>query len=337
MAILAGGLLVIPEEPEIITPPSVAYREDVGTLTASWVDPTGVEWPLSVSADDLGWFTMNGPAGWGATPIELVTDALSRGGEQVRFIRAKPRRIQWPLYVFGDDHMQYTERNRRIMRAFTMTTQRQAPGYLRIQRPDGRFRQIACYYEQGFEGEAEQGHLWSKYVLQLYCPDGYWAGDRNIVADRSFVGETAPGDPGTPATFYTPFMRLTSSQIVSAGEGGELGNTTIANPGDVEAWPSWVITGPMTSMSARNITLGLRFGLVHTLTAGQTITITTNRPSVRGPGDENLSGEIDWFYVGGGAYLWPLEDGNNEIEFQVDGAGPGTKIAMTFTPRYEAA
>lgn len=336
MAILAGGLLVLPDEPEIITPPSVAYREDVGTITASWIDPTGVEWPLSVTADDLGWFTMKGPAGWGATPIELVTDPLARGGEQVRFIRSKPRRIQWPLYVFGDDHMQYVERNRRITRAFTMTTQRRAPGYLRIQRPDGRYRQIACYYEQGFEGEAEHGHLWSKYVLQLYCPDGYWSGDRNIVAERTFVGETDPGDPGAPATFYTPFMRLTSSQIVPPS-GGEIGNTSISNPGDVDAWPSWLITGPSTYIEAENLTLGLRFAIQHTLTAGQTISITTNRPSVRGPGDENLADDVDWFNVAGGAYLWPLTDGNNDIRFQVDGAGDGTKIAMTFTPRHETA
>ena len=337
MAILAGGLLILPTDPpEPPTPPTVAYREDVGTITASWIDPDGTEWPLSMTADDIGWFTMNGPAGWGATPIELVTDALSRGGEQVRFIRSKPRRIQWPVYVWGDDHMQYTERNRRIMRAFTKTTQRATPGYLKIQRPDGRYRIIACYYEQGFEGEAEQGHLWSKYVIQLYCPDGYWSGDRAVLAERSFVADLDP-ETGTPKTFYTPFMYLTSSQVVYDPGGGQVGNTSILNEGDVESWPEWTITGPMTKATCQNLTLGLRFALTHNLAAGQTIRITTNRPSVRGPGDANLSGKVDWFNPAGGAYLWPLADGDNDIRFVVDGADVGTKITMAFTPRYESA
>ena len=337
MAILAGGLLVLPPEPEIITPPSVAYREDVGTLTASWIDPTGVEWPLSMTDEQIGWFTMNGPAGWGAVPIEIVTDELSRGGEQVRFIRTKPRRMQWPVYVWGEDHLQYVERSRRITRAFTMTTQRKAPGYIKIERPDGRYRLIACYYEQGFEGEAEHGHLWSKHVLQLYCPDGYWASDRSILAERSFVGPTDPGDPEAPATFYTPFMFLTSSQVIGEGGGSDPAETSILNPGEVDAWPTWVITGPMTRVEAENLTLGLRFAVEYTLTAGQTIHITTSRPSVRGPGDANLSEYVDWFNVAGGAYLWPLTDGENQIRFQVDGAGEGTQIAMTFTPRHETA
>lgn len=336
MAILAGGLLVLPDAPvEPPTPPSIAYREDVGTITASWIDPDGTEWPLSTIDDDTGWFTMKGPASWGSTPIEIVTDALSRGGEQVRFIRSKPRRIQWPLYVFGDDHMQFVDRNRRIMRAFTMTTQRGIHGYLKVQRPDGRYRIIAAYYEEGFEGESDGGHLWSKYVITLYCPDGYWSGDRPVQAERSFTVETDPGT-GVPKNFYTPFMYLTSSQVVYDEGGGQVGNTQILNDGDVESWPEWTITGPMTKATCQNLTLGLRFAVTHTLVAGQTLTIATNRPHVRGPGDANLSGKIDWFNPAGGAHLWPLADGLNDIRFVVDGAALGTKINMQFTPRYES-
>lgn len=334
MAILAGGLLVTAPEPEIITPPTVAYREDVGTMTASWIDPTGTEWPLSMTAEEIGWFTMSGPAGWGATPIEIVSDALPRGGEQVRYIRSKPRRIQWPIYVFGADHLQYVERNRRITRAFTMTTQRQANGWLRVQRPDGRYRQIACYYEQGFEGDAEHGQLWSRYVVTLYCPDGYWMSDREVRAARQFAGG---GESDPTPSFYSPFMRVTSSKLLSPGGSGEASTTQIVNTGDVEAWPEWLITGPMSAVTAENLTLGSRFAITYTLTAGQSIRITTNRPTVRGPGDVNLSRYVDWFNPTQGAELWPLVDGGNDIRFQVDGAGPGTEIAMTFTPRHETA
>lgn len=348
MPILAGRMVTEPPVlPEIPTPPTPVWFEDPGTLLATWIDPDGTEWPLSLTGDDPGWFTVNGPAGWGATPIELVTDPLPRGGEQVRFIRSQPRRIQWPMYIGGETHLEFVSRYRNLMRAFTKTTQRGAPGWLRIRRPDGRYRQIACYYEQGFEGESGQNHLWAKPVITLYCPDGYWSSDQEVRAWR----EIAPGapedpeDPGDPVLkpFLNPFMTISSSKIVSGGggDGGGGGDTegdltTITNTGDVEAWPVWTIRGPMSRLVAENITAGARFALHHTLLPEQTVTITTNRPTVRGPGDENLTGKVDWFNPIG-TELWPLLDGQNQIRFRVDGAGAGTRVDLVFTPRFETA
>lgn len=352
MPILAGGLLVAPEVPEVplpdvVTPPTVAYREHDSTMSASWIDPDGTEWPLSTTTEEIGWFTMNGPAGWGATPVELIVDPLPRGGEQVRHVRSKPRRIQWPLYVFGRSHQEFTERYRRIVRAFTKTSQRLAPGWLRVTRPDGRYRQIACYYEQGLEGESGQNQSWARAVVTLYCPDGYWSGDRPVRAYRDFTGGTSGGGGEEPvaATFYNPFMTVGSSKLISSGgdvptDGGgadpEEGATEVVNTGDVEAWPTWTIRGPMSKITAENLTLGSRFSITYNLAAEQTIAITTNRPTVRGPGDANLARYVDWF-AAGGAELWPLTDGVNRIRFRVDGAATGTQVELLFTPRFETA
>lgn len=299
--------------------------EDVGTITASWIDPTGKEWHLSNTSEELGWFTTNGPAGWGAAPIELVVDPLPRGGEQVRYIRSKPRRIQWPVYIGGDDHVQYTRRRQSLTRAFTMTTQRAAPGWLKVARPDGDARLIACYYEQGLEGASGEDHLFSRNVVTLYCPDGYWSGPEPITVERGISVVTAP--------FLNPFISITSSKVVS---GGQADVTQVLNPGDVEGWPTWTLTGPMSKLTATNYTTGTRFALEYPLGDGQQITITTNRPTVRGPGDANLTKYIDWFNPEG-TELWPLMDGVNDINFQVDGAANGTKVQMAFTPRYETA
>jgi hypothetical protein len=73
--------------------------------------PDGQVWQLSNTDDELGYFTTDQIAGWGTTPIELVTDALSRGGEEVRFVRAQPRRITWPLHIHGDTHLQFLTRS----------------------------------------------------------------------------------------------------------------------------------------------------------------------------------------------------------------------------------
>lgn len=331
MPILAGGLAAAPPDGAVVVDQPV-WSQDLGTITATWIDPDAVEWPLS--NPDLGWFTANGPAGWGSAPLELVVDPLPRGGEQVRYIRSKPRRLQWPLYIGGDTHQEFIDRLRRLTRAFAMTTQRGAPGWLRVQRPDGRdTRQIACYYEEGFEGQSGEGHLYARPVVGLYCPDGFWSGVAPVVAEREF--DTGAEDPDEIVSFYQPFMSVTSSRVVS-GDDGTVPSTIITNDGDIEAWPVWTISGPISSLTAVNLSIGARFTLAYPLPAGQSLTISTNRPAVRGPAGQNLSRHVDWLNPLG-TELWPLVDGPNQVSFVALGAGPGTKVALAFTPRFDTA
>lgn len=349
MPLLSGGLVVITAPEDVDTGPTVAYHETVGVPAFTWVDPDGREWPLSNTSEDLGWFTLMGPSGWGAAPIELTTDPLPRGGETVRAITSKPSTIQWPLEIFGRTHTEFVTRYRRISKAFKLTTTRQKPGTLRVQRPDGSIRQIQAYYSDGLAGESEQNHLYARPVITLYCPDGRWQAAQPVYALRTFT-PTVSGDAGggsTPLTFYSPFISLSSSKVVGgantgdsdgSSDTGDSGDpnalTTINNPGDVEAWPVWTITGPMTQLRAWNQTLGTRFALTYKLTELQTITITTDQPTVRGPGDTNLSKYIDWFNTAG-TELWPLADGNNIVGLEVDGANTTTAVQLAFTPRYD--
>jgi hypothetical protein len=291
--------------------------EDVGTMTATWIDPTGVEWPLSDNGDDVGWFTTPGPAGWTATTYEIVTDPLPRGGEQVRFVRSKPGRLIWPLYVFGDTHLQWVQRHRQVRRAFTMTLHRSTPGVMRIARPDsGGAREIDAYYESGFEGEAGQGHLWSKEAITLFCPDGYWRDTAPVTTTHSYVA----GDD-----YLDPFPTVSASL--------SLGEATLNNAGDVDAWPEWTITGPATAVTVTNVTTGYEWTLTWPLAAGEQIVVTTLRPTVRGPVGQNLVSALNWPT----AYLWSLTPGDNAVILNVSGGGEGTSVALTFYPRYEGA
>lgn len=350
MPLLSGGLVVITPE-EVATPSTVAYLETVGTPSFSWIDPDGREWPLSNTREDLGWFTIMGPSGWAAAPIELVTDDLPRGGVSVRHIQSKPSVIQWPLEIFGSTHDEFVQRYRRISRAFTLTTRRHKPGVLRVVRPDGTIREAECYYSDGLGGENEQNHLFARPVISLFVPDGKWRASSPTIAVRTFTAPTPgdPGDPATPVNFFSPYISLSSSQVVgSSNPPGENPDpletespgddsaslTTINNVGDVEAWPVWTITGPMARLRAWNVTLGTRFSLTYNLSDQQTITITTDRPTVRGPGDSNLSKYIDWFDTSG-VELWPLVDGPNVVGLEVDGAGANTSVQMAFTPRFD--
>lgn len=294
------------------------WAEDVGTIDATWTDPDGQVWQLSNTDDDLGWFTTDAIAGWGAVPIEIVTDPLSRGGEEVRHIRSLPRRITWPLHIHGDTHLQFLRRYRNLLRAFTLTTHRRTPGILRVARPDGvdAAREIECFYEDGFTGKAGEDWLFANPVLTLMAPDGYWRAARAVVHRYDY-------SPGRP--FLRPYPSLSTSRV--------LGDMSITNPGEVDAWPTWRITGPATAFTATNPGAGGGFTLTYPLGPGRTVTITTNRPAVRGPAGENLAGALSWPR----ALLWPLLPGENPVTLQVAGAGTGTAVELQFRPRFEGA
>lgn len=288
----------------------------VGTMFATWIDPNGVEWPLTDKSEDRGYFTTTEIGGWGGMPFEYTLDPMQRGGESVRYVKVQSARLTWPLYIYGNTHQEFLTRYRALKRSFLMTAFRGLAGTLVVSRPDGSSRQVSAFYEEGFKGEPGENWLFAKPVLTLLCPDAFWQDTQAQVVTRSY----SPG-----SSFLSPFPTFSSSQV--------LGVTTITNTGDADAWPTWTITGPMTALTATNTTTGRSFTLTFTLIAGETITITTDRPTVRGPLGQNLIGSLNW----PAAYLWGLTVGDNNIEFTVGGSGTGTSIQMSYHPRYEGA
>lgn len=292
-----------------------------GTMYATFTPPVGDEIVLTdtmsvAQENERGYFTTRDITGWGARPYEIVVDPMPRGGDAVRYIRAQSARITWPLHIWGETHDAFLERYREIKRGIMSTVHRRLPGTLTVWRPDGTSRAIDVYYEDGFKGEAGENWVYANPVITLFAPDGYWRDTVETVVSRAY-------SPGT--SFLNPFPTISSSQV--------FGLTTIDNPGEVEAWPEWTITGPAESLSATNHATGQSFILTYSLAAGETITITTLRPAVRGPLSENLVYALNWPT----AELWPLVSGDNSVEFVVGGSASGTKIELSFVARYEGA
>lgn len=317
MPLLTGTMTAPPPPPT--PPPSAGWPpmvSDVGTITASWIDPEGTVWPLSDRSDERGWFTTPGPSGWGATQYELVADPLSRGGELLRFVRAQPARLTWPLHIFGETNVGFRDRWRALKRAFTMTVHRRAPGTLRVRYGDGDGREIDCYYEDGFGGQPGENWTYANPVLTLYAPDGYW----RAVDPLRVVRQQSTGVP-----FLDPYPTVSRGSV--------LGETVIDNPGDVVAWPTWTIVGPASQIEATNSTTGDAFTLTTAIDTGEVVTITTERPTVRDNAGANIVSALNW----PSAVLWGLLPGSNEIDFTVTGAADGTRIELEFYARYEGA
>lgn len=319
MPILVGFVAPPTEPTPTPIPTAPDGPPDPGRPEAVWIAPDGHEWQLTSDLDLH--FTLNAVTGWGAAPIQIIADQHPRGGTRVRHIQPQHRIITWPVRVRADTHLELISGWRELVRAFTQT-RRLGPGTLRIMRPDGSAREIRAYYQEGFNGEPGQGHTYDTAVLSLYCEDPYW---------RAVTPQSLPYQYASPVSYLNPYLTLSPANV--------LGEATAVNAGDVEAWPEWRITGPAGLITAVNHTTGQSFELDPDwngggdIAGGDTVTITTDPPAVRGPAGEIWTGALNW----PGAVLWGLQPGLNNIEFSVAAAGPDTTITLSYTPRYETA
>ncbi|MDK0520394.1 phage tail domain-containing protein [Streptomyces sp. ML-6] len=274
-----------------------------------------------VSAD---WYALaDGVSGMGAAPYTLTSDPHPRGGARLRHAQPQPRTIVWPVLVKGADHSRFTTNWRRLARAFTRTL-RDGPGTLEITRPSGSTRRIAVYYSDGWDGRGQHatGITWDSAVVTLWCEDPYWADAVPVVVHR---------ETGAQVDFLVPYPSLSSGQV--------LGASAVTNPGDVEVWPTWVITGPASVITFtredtnESFTLDMADTVHGPLLAGETVTVSTDPPRVRSDTGENLIGGLNWPT----AVLWALPPGETPVVFQLDGAAAGSAVDLTFHPRYETA
>jgi hypothetical protein len=162
-------------------------------------------------------------------------------------------------------------------------------------------------------------------AINLYCPQPWFYDRAETVIYRAY--ESA-GD------FLGNLPTISSSLL--------LGESEVVNPGQVEAWPEWTITGPADYITATNLTTGLSWeldpdapGIDHgPLMAGQTITLKTEQLQVRGVnGTDNWTAAVNF----PDATLWPLRRGINLINFDVQGAAAGTEVTVRFRAKHRTA
>jgi hypothetical protein len=278
----------------------------------AWIEPNGVEHDLSGSANiDV----MIGPSGRFMPTFELVDQEVPfLPGSRLRNIKTKPREVDLPIEISGLSTSDLRTQLRKIMDWFNPL---KGDGTLKVIAEDGSQRLLTCRYASGLEIQ-ETGLSWLKAVLVLKAFDPFWY-DANVIVQTFTTGQ--------PATFFPFFpLRLTNSTVFA--------DTTIINSGDVEAWPTWIITGPGSNIYLRNLTTGELTNINVTLGVGETINIDTRQGKktvVKGDGTNlypNLSS---------GSSLWALQQGTNQIRLEMSGASTQSSIQLSYQNRYWGA
>lgn len=306
-----------------VLPPSGVYQP-------YWIAPDadGTILDLNPAEEQNGAerFSLRGIGGLGAALVDLSTSASILGGVTVDGSRVKERTLNWPLRIRARTHLEFVAEWRRVVKLFTMT-RRRGPGRLRIERPDGTRREILAYYTDGMEGQPDEG-AWRRetMVVQLLCPEGLW---RDVDPVQFEQLQETGGD------YLNPYPSIGSGTVIGAGRW--------ANLGDDDAWPIWTVRGPMTAMTATNVTRGQSFTVTYTLGVGETLTVQSQPIKLRGPAGQNIITALNLL---GGGKPWRLDaDAETDVTFSVSGAAGetapgannGTKISAEFWQMWETA
>lgn len=298
---------------------------EIGLFTPEWFAPDSTR--LALNPNRAGFMSLRSVTGLGAAPVDIVSTDSADGGVIVEFVRPKERSIIWPLRIRGDTHLEFLEIWRGVVDLFTQCRRLKLPGRLRLTRPDGSAREIPAWYASGLEQDPGDA-AWTEVTanVNLFCPSPWWQ-DVDPV-EREWLQEG-----GTD--YLNPYPSFGSGQVLGAAQ--------MTNDGVVDAWPTWTIRGPLTSLTATNTTRGEAFTITKTLAVGQTMTMTTRPIQVRGPAGEQAISSLNLLT---GGIPWRLgAKQTTSITFVAagaaaetsPGAGDGTSIKMSFPQRYETA
>lgn len=263
-----------------------------------------------------GFVKLEGRTGFGVAPTSLITIDGAIGGSKWRRTRRGARSIDLPLGIFGTSRQDVENKLRLLIRTLG---DKVTPARLVATYPNGERVYTEVHYSGGinpvYGSDADtEGQEFCRIILTLVAPRPYWTEETAVTYA---VAAPVSGRNLLPALVK---LRVSSSQA--------LGSVTVENPGDVEAWPVWTITGPGSSFT---LSLGdLELSYPTAIAVGEVITVDTVTKkvtsSVHGNVFANLAPAPKFF---------PIPAGASEVEAEVIGATSAAVVTMYFNPRRE--
>lgn len=160
------------------------------------------------------------------------------------------------------------------------------------------------------------------YSIDCIADRPEWMGDQiskafayNALANQNYYG----GSTGLGPPFYI-------------GEAGIFDSAAVPNPGDLPAYPTWMIVGPATRVTfgVGNRTTTLPFSL----NVGDQVIIDTEAQMIRDQQGNNLWPQIGYTPVN----LAPIPPGDpSPVVIAMDGAEAGASVTVSLIPLYRRA
>jgi phage-related protein len=111
-----------------------------------------------------------------------------------------------------------------------------------------------------------------------------------------------------------------------------LGENTVVNSGDADAYPVWTIHGP-GQPTITNQTTGRSFGLNVTLSSDEVVVVDT-RPTFQSAIDQDNNDRWNDLLKSSPRDLWSLAPGTNDLSLSLTGSDAESKIVLSYTRRW---
>lgn len=283
------------------------------TESIFWVDPDEGVTELDVEWDASGRFAPN--------PVFEADGVPGQSGQRLRNVRHGVHEFAMKFWFYDTTEESLRSQLRSIIYKMDPT---RGIGRVRVVAPGGDSREIFCRVSSGLglsEVLGEDAGIISQRISAAFIAhDPYWYS----------VGDTAIVYSGVTdvATFFPFFpLRLSASAVF-------VNDSSINNPGDLEAWPVWTISGPGSNIVITNLTTSQSLTLNTSVTSGQSITIDT-RPGAKTVLDDG--GNSLFPLMTPTSVLFPLAKGDNHIQVAMDSTSATSSIRLAFRPRYFSA
>lgn len=281
-------------------------------VTLSLVGADGDEIVFTENGD---YVMTSGLSGIGIPNTVVRIDDSSSDGGTWRFTKRGVRELDIPVVIFGATRDDVETNLRRLA---NLLHDRNGGTTLRASYDTGEIWELPNgHYVAGAESVRgdDSGLYWCRWVLSMQFATPFWIRQK---ADQLALGAGTTGRSLIPDLAE---LRVSSSQAI--------GNLSIENTGDVEAFPVWQFQGPMDSVVVQSAD-GSSFSYDVPILLGQTITIDTSSGTV-----VDATGANKYANLGASPKLFPFPAGISQNGIAALGTDANSKITVYWQPRKE--
>jgi hypothetical protein len=201
----------------------------------SWTGWNGTVVPLTGGRIGAVQLNARGVVGLGSMDSDSYvrqTPALS--GQRFTGFRELARDVFWPLTINGSNNSWSV-----LQGQFWATMRPGKYGVWRVTAPDGSYRELTCRYVPAPSTFTQDpAFLGIEFTsADLVADDPWWKGPQ-------FLAQFQPVED------VRPFFAVTSDRVFNLMSSSTVASAAVSNSGDVEAWPKYTITGPVSEFSA---------------------------------------------------------------------------------------
>lgn len=251
--------------------------------------------------------------GFGIPPAAVRIEDSAGDGGVYRHSKKGVRDIDMSVTILGTDRADVQTKLRRLSRLIQDSS---GPTQIVANYSDGETLSLEGHYVGGAESQwgSNAGLIWNRWLLSFQCPTPYWESG----TIEEFTVTT--GNTGRGLLPELTKLKVTSSQV--------FGVITIDNEGDVPAFPTYYLRGPLSNIEVTNGTQSFAFD--ENIADGETITVNTETGEVVDDGGINR-----YAMLAAAPKFFRIPPGTSSVSINAVAGTTSAEARLTYSPLYE--